>query len=210
MPPSEKARLQARQNEDDDAAAASVPTDLPPSYEHIIISPASTPSIAQPSQPSAPIPSQNPLSAISRLSSIPFTKYRIRDAKLSDDQYTVTTTKADLTSGTGQQYALTKFLHEQALLPPKPLMVVRGTHLGSSGQYGEPVVDFELRFNLTSMLDLEARPSDGHRRSRVRVKPFQSSGPSGSPKQLSREYLDLTPMEQWAKKFCEDKADNRR
>lgn len=207
MPSSEKSNRHNTLN------APSIPTDLPPSYENTIL-PITAPSPGPiPSQPIA-IPSQNPLSSLSRLSSISFTKYRVRDSKLSDDQTTLTTTSTDLAS---TQYALVKFIHEQARLPPKPLMVIKGTHLGSGVEHGQPVVDFELKFNLTSMLDLDGDEDTEARseRRRVRVKAFRSSGASGLPRQTDRGdgssgSTTSNPLEQWVKKFCEDKAENRR
>ncbi len=210
MPPTEKANLQNALDN-----TPSIPADSPPSYEHIATPPVITASTPTPSQPTTSIPlsipSQNPLVCLSRLSSIPFTKYRVRDAKLSDDQSTLTTTSPELAS---TQYALLRFIHEQVLLPPKPLMVIKGTHLGSATQNYQPVVDFELKFNLTSMLDLVgdgdgdgATDRDKEVRRRIRVKPLQSS--SGSSSMSSSSPLSAS-LEQWIKKFCEDKAENRR
>ncbi|EXJ58277.1 hypothetical protein A1O7_05702 [Cladophialophora yegresii CBS 114405] len=256
MPPPEKPALQPHDID------TSIPIDSPPSYENTIL-PASnpwtdTPTLApqppshqiqhrhQPqiqsqsqSQPHPPpsIPSQNPLSALSRLTTIPFSKYRVRDSKLSDDQTALTTTSPDLTaSGSNAngvtaaqiQRNVTKFIAEQASLPPKPIMIIRGTHLGSGTQHGSTIVDFELKFNLTSLLDLggdtggggggaaasdeTAGPSSTGGRSTVgkfKIKRYQPGSTTGSPKQLSREEQAMSPLELWAKKFCEDKAENR-
>ncbi|KIW66774.1 hypothetical protein PV04_06069 [Phialophora macrospora] len=230
-----------------------LPIDSPPSYENIIL-PASNPWTDTPlassqhlhhnvqsqsppqrlSHPPPSIPSLNPLSALSRLSTIPFSKYRVRDAKLSDDQTALTTTSPDLTSSGSNttpaaqvQRNVTGFIAEQASLPPKPIMIIRGTHLGSGTQHGTTIVDFELKFNLTSLLDLgetgatdanaTAANSGSSSRSntttnppwKLKIKRYQPGSTSGSPKQLSREERDMSPLELWAKKFCEDKAENR-
>ena len=119
-----------------------------------------------------------------------------------------------------------KLINEQVYLPPKPVLVVTGSHLGSGTQHGSTIVDFELRFNLTSLLDLdlgnEARRSQedredsgGSSRSsgrsgRMRIKRYQPGSTGGSPKHLSREERNMNALELWAKKFCEDKAENRR
>lgn len=188
------------------------PQDLPPSYENTILPPCTIPSASATPSVSTPLPSQNPLDALSRLKTIDFPKYCVAESKLSDDSTTVTTTKAELA---GTQYALVKFIHEQAALPPKPLMVIRGTHLGGLGggstSHGEPVVDFELKINLTSLLDIDNGQSAGLRSSsscRIRVKSLQDS----SPAQGSRadRGSSLSPLEQWVKRFCEDKTENRR
>ncbi|ETI22751.1 hypothetical protein G647_06827 [Cladophialophora carrionii CBS 160.54] len=263
MPLPEKSTL--RRNEID----TSIPTDSPPSYENTIL-PASnpwtdTPTLSaqtpthqlqhqhqpqiqpQPPPPPAPVPSQNPLSALSRLTTVPFSKYRVRDSKLSDDQTALTTTSPDLTSSSSNattaaqvQRNVTKFIAEQASLPPKPIMIIRGTHLGSGTQHGSTIVDFELKFNLTSLLDLgvdvngrvnsnpcsngiDTGPVDEHANThtsstggrsvvapwKLKVKRYQPGSTNGSPKQLSREEKDMAPLELWAKKFCEDKAENR-
>ncbi|KIW32475.1 uncharacterized protein PV07_04020 [Cladophialophora immunda] len=198
----------------------STPTDLPPSYEHTVLPNTNpwtdSPSSQSPRPPrtssSTPlcVPSQNPLSALSRLTTVSFAKYRIRDSRLSEDQKVTTTTNPELTSSSHssstsqqQQRTLLKFIREQACLPPKPIMVIRGTHV-----HGSTVVDFDLKLNLTSMLDLDwgGNESGG---GRVKVKRYQHGSSNGSPKQMTREEMDMSPLELWAKKFCEDKAENR-
>ncbi|OCT51251.1 hypothetical protein CLCR_08478 [Cladophialophora carrionii] len=254
MPTPEKSNL--HRNEID----TSIPSDSPPSYENTIL-PASnpwtdTPTLLSPPpshqlqhqhqphvqpqpQPPTSVPSQNPLSALSRLTSVPFSKYRVRDSKLSDDQTALTTTSPDLTSSSSNattaaqvQRNVTKFIAEQASLPPKPIMIIRGTHLGSGTQHGSTIVDFELKLNLTSLLDLgvsasangiDTGPADEHANThtsstggrsvatpwKLKIKRYQPGSTNGSPKQLSREEMDMSPLELWAKKFCEDKAENR-
>jgi hypothetical protein len=159
---------------------------------------------------SAAIPSQNPIDALSRLAAINFARYCMSQAKLSDDHTTVTTSKPELLA---TQYVLVNFIKEQASLPPKPLMVVRGTHLGGWGgghaRHGEVVVDFELKLNLTSLLDLEAVDDDDGQSTRpptrrIRVKPM--SGPSSRPSRSGA----AGSLEHWVRKFCEDKAENKR
>jgi hypothetical protein len=104
-------------------------------------------------------------------------------------------------------------------------MIIQGTHLGSGTQHGSRIVDFELKFNLTSLLDLgETGTADAHATAgsssistssttppwKLKIKRYQAGSTNGSPKQLSREERDMSPLELWAKKFCEDKAENRR
>ncbi|KAL2422118.1 hypothetical protein ABEF95_010156 [Exophiala dermatitidis] len=238
------------------------PPDLPPSYETTISVPSTstsipnTPSHHLPSTaPSISIPSQNPLEALPRLAAINLSKYCVPESKLSDDSTTVTTTKPELAT---TQYALVKFIREQANLPPKPLMIIRGTHEGgSSGSFSDDgVVDFELKINLTSLLDIgnsttsttSTNYPDGlangsssssswpasTSHNRIRVQPLDqpllstttpkqptttsTRGGSGSgirgrgsrgPQQRESGTSNLTPLEQWIKRFCEDKTENR-
>ncbi|KIW56075.1 hypothetical protein, variant 2 [Exophiala xenobiotica] len=238
-PSGEKARLQAQQSSQPQPPPTTPtstpasqpqpqpePQDLPPSYDNIN---PPIPSLPIPTvTPSIPIPSQNPLDAISRLSAIDLPKYcGVAQAKLSDGHTSLTTTKPELTT---TQYALIKFINEQASLPPKPLMVIRGTHL--TGDTGSTHVDFELTLNLTSLLAIEnthdthnthnthnnRQPDfDGTRASaqspRMRVKPVEqsssSSSSSSSKHSHSHSHSRMTPLEQWVKKFVEEKAENR-
>ncbi|KAK5062617.1 hypothetical protein LTR84_004690 [Exophiala bonariae] len=236
MPSSEKANLQAHLNNQNQ----NQPRDLPPAYENTVLTtPTSRPNLTsgisntsnttlQPQhQPhnKLHIPSQNPLTTLSRLAAINLSAYGVRDAALSDDRTTLTTSKPELTS---TQYALAKFIHDQASLPPKPLMVVRGTHASYSVN-GGTAVDFELRLNLMGMLDLDTAPDfDGTGRSRIRVKAFQpTSGSSSTPQSSSSKRPggsnsnrstssqnddDANPLDAWIRLFTEDsktKADNR-
>lgn len=244
MPSSpEKANLQAHIDN------RNHPRDLPPSYENTIlpttpsrpnltpghVSNTSNASHQQPqhqhqNQQQRPntntnnklnIPSQNPLKTLSRLSAINLSAYGVRDAKLSDDRTTLTTSKPELTT---TQYALAKFVHDQAALPPKPLMVVRGTHSSYSVQ-GGTAVDFELRLNLMGMLDIDTAPDfDGTGRSRIRVKAFQpgdapssSSSSSASASAFGPKHPgdSSNPLDAWIRQFTGDSktskaaADNR-
>ncbi|KAK5280159.1 hypothetical protein LTR40_006765 [Exophiala xenobiotica] len=209
-PSGEKARLQAQQQSAQPqphplptSTPASQPQpppqDLPPSYDNINPPIPNIPVLsATTAAPTIPIPSQNPLDALSRLSAIDLPKYcGVAQAKLSDDGHTtLTTTKPELTTTT---YALVRFINEQASLPPKPLMVIRGTHL--TGGTGDTHVDFELTLNLMSLLDIDGTRASP---SRMRVKPIEQSSSSSSSK-----HSRMTPLEQWAKKFVEEKVENR-
>lgn len=103
-------------------------------------------------------------------------------------------------------------------------MIIKGTHQ-SSGTL-QPAVDFELKFNLTSLLDIVGNDNENGDRSQnagpalgtgvsrsagtVKVTQYQHGSSNGSPKQLSKEERNLSPVELWVKKFCDDKAENRR
>ncbi|KEF59902.1 uncharacterized protein A1O9_04750 [Exophiala aquamarina CBS 119918] len=205
MPSSEKANLQAHFNRQSQAEApSSTPGDLPPAYENTVVStntsnshptsPSHLRARTRPRPNSAPIntPSQNPLKTLSRLSSLNLSSYGVRDAKLSDDHTTLTTSRDELAT---TQYALAKFIHDQAALPPKPVMVIRGTH-ASYGTHGGTAVDFELKLNLMGMLDLESDGPDfdGTGRSRLRVKAFpHQQQQAGSSSSSSQQGLGSTP-----------------
>ncbi|KIV85977.1 hypothetical protein PV11_01622 [Exophiala sideris] len=184
--PSEKSRQ--RDASSQPAESASQPQDhqdLPPSYENVV------PAIPTSSNipPSIHIPSQNPLDAIYRLKSVAFSKYGVSHGKWSKDLRSITTTKPELCE---TQYELVRFINEQAALPPKPLMLIRGEHTRNI----EHAIDFELIINLTSLLDIGSTGAQ----SRIRVKQFDDSKPSRHSR---------TSLEQWVKKFCEEKVDNR-
>lgn len=186
MPSLEKSSQRAASSQS--AESASQPQDLPPSYENVV------PAVSLPSNipPSIRIPSQNPLDAIHRLKSVAFSKYGIGHGKWSKDLTSITTTKPELSE---IQHELVKFVHEQSALPPKPLMLIHGTHSKS----GETIVDFEMLINLTSLLDIDGTKAQ----SRTRVKPSEDTPPS-------RRNQNRTPLEMWVKKFCEEKVENRR
>lgn len=190
-------------------ATSSTHFDLPPAYDNT----SSIPSIAVTPSP----PSVNPVDALSRLSGIDFSKYNIAPSKISDDRTVTTTTQVELTS---KRYALAKFVHEQAALPPKPLMCIRGTHTNNHNHRDE-VTDFDLQLNLTSLLNLDLEPGMGRAtdgeatstRSRLRVLTVDTgTSPGEGPlkQRSSRDNENLNPLDVWIKRFCEDKAENKR
>ncbi|KAI1618158.1 hypothetical protein EDD37DRAFT_606107 [Exophiala viscosa] len=183
--PSEKSSQRAASSQ----PAEPAPQDLPPSYENVV------PAISTPSNipPSIRIPSQNPLDAIYRLGLVALAKYGVSQGKWSKDLASITTTKPELSE---TEYELVRFIHEQAALPPKPLMLIHGEH--SRG--GENVIDFEILINLTSLLDITGTSAQ----SRTHVKPFDDSSSPRSSRNSNR-----TPLEQWIKKFCEEKVENK-
>ena len=101
-------------------------------------------------------------------------------------------------------------------------MIVRGTHLGTAGPHAPAIVDFEMKFNLTSFLDLSPDSDDDageivgagatgrKRNTKLKVTRYQHGSSNGSPKHLNREERNMSALELWVKKFCEDKAENRR
>lgn len=200
------------------------PNDLPPSYDVINPPLPSIPTTTTISSSSLPILSQNPLDAISRLTSIDLPKYcGVSQAKLSASHDALTTTKPELST---TQYALMRFLNEQASLPPKPLMLIQGSHTTSNGT---TQVDFDITLNLTSLLDLDVPSTNGTAPSsttattttaattRLQVDPFESSSPTTSSSSTSHfkrssrgNNQSMTPLEQWVKKFIDEKTENKR
>ncbi|KAK6366198.1 hypothetical protein LTS17_010704 [Exophiala oligosperma] len=201
------------------------PNDLPPSYDVINPPLPSIPTTTTTiSSSSLPILSQNPLDAISRLTSIDLPKYcGVSQAKLSASHDALTTTKPELST---TQYALMRFLNEQAPLPPKPLMLIQGSHTTSNGT---TQVDFDITLNLTSLLDLDVPSTNGTAPSsssstttttaattRLQVDPFESSSPTTSSSSTSHfkrssrgNNQSMTPLEQWVKKFIDEKTENK-
>ena len=75
------------------------------------------------------------------LPNLDFHKYQLPESILSDDQVTTTTYAPILSSDPN---ALTKFLHEQAALPPRPQIHIQGSH----DEYGSQKTDFDVRLNM--------------------------------------------------------------
>src|SRR5689334_22324752 len=127
MPSNDKTNIQASLNQ------RAGPQDAPPAYSTSTRTSTSTSRASAPRSPPLPtpaphppVPSQTPLSSISRLSHIPFHRYTVPYSTITADQTITSTNRPDL-YGTAQ--ALGTFISEQAALPPKPVMVVRGTHV---------------------------------------------------------------------------------
>lgn len=76
---------------------------------------------------------------------IDFTQYRIGGAALSDDHVAVLARDERFSH---DPHALLQLMHEQAQLPPKLLVRVRGSH----SVYGESKSDFDLTLNLLPLL----------------------------------------------------------
>ncbi|KIV90083.1 hypothetical protein PV10_07425 [Exophiala mesophila] len=214
----EKANLQSHLNNLDRQSQQQA-QDLPPSYENTLIDvPTSSPrphGRSRQSQPRISIPTQNPLHSLQRLSRINFANYltQIPASTLSTDQITVTTTHPELSS---KQYALANFIREQAALPPKPIMVIRGFRGGQELGSSPNQVDFEIKANLTGLLDFhtgtEADGRGSSDMSRVRVKMFNpptgsspSSSSSSTPPAL-RVRPNESPLDAWIRTFTTDSS----
>ncbi|GIC93076.1 uncharacterized protein Aud_009555 [Aspergillus udagawae] len=77
--------------------------------------------------------------------SLDFSRYQFPGAMLTDDHVTTVTRHEDFSRDSG---ALLRLMQEQAQLPPKLLVRIRGTH----SEYGETKDDFDLTLNLLPLL----------------------------------------------------------
>jgi hypothetical protein len=89
------------------------------------------------------------LSLPQQLTAIDFTQFRIGGAALSDDHVAVLARDERFSR---DPHALLQLMHEQAQLPPKLLVRVRGSH----SVYGEAKSDFDLTLNLLPLLVSES------------------------------------------------------
>lgn len=127
---------------------------------------------------------------------IDFTQYRIGGAALSDDHVAVLVHNEWFSHNA---HALLQLMHEQAQLPPKLLVRVRGSH----SVYGDIKSDFDLTLNLLPLLVPESDrwsylKIDG---SRVTVQGEPVPPAAGSaPSDLEKLVLQ----------FCEDPATIKR
>lgn len=220
-PPSsstEKANVQSHLN-NLDRQSQQQSQDLPPAYENTLIDVPTSNSRpharSRQSQPRISIPTQNPLHSLQRLSRLNFAHYltQVPASTLSADQTTVTTTHPELSS---KQYALANFIREQAALPPKPIMVIRGFRGGHEFGSLPNQVDFEIKANLTGLLDFNnGAEADGQRSGdsgRIRVKLFHpSTGTSSSPSSSSttpslRVRPNESPLDAWVRTFTTDSS----
>ncbi|KAL9623292.1 MAG: hypothetical protein Q9160_002399 [Pyrenula sp. 1 TL-2023] len=178
--------------------------------------------VAQPEEPppysSEPTPSSPPATSTSHsvVESIPgygninFSNYIPENATLSDDHTTVTCYNPRLCSN---PVALGKFLEEQAALPPKLLLHVRGTH--SSNTSMSPIIDFNLTINLTPLL-IPQSPSQPplhyttlapSTEETYRGGTTKTRAPTTSPSSTSS--TDLRTLPQWLHKFASDPSKHK-
>lgn len=85
------------------------------------------------------------LSTHQQLAFIDFTRYKIGSSTISEDHVTVLTRDERFSR---DPHALLQLIHEQAQLPPKLHLRIRGSH----SVYGEVKSDFDLTLNLMPLL----------------------------------------------------------
>lgn len=114
------------------------------------------------------------------LLNIDYTRYNLPHFTFSDDGETATTM---LPLYLTQPRGLTEFLHQQAALPPKPLIKIKGQHK----EHGGTKIDFDLKINMTSLI---MRPGADR-----------------------WNYISIEGglvLDEWARRFCLDKSETKR
>ncbi|KAF2840366.1 hypothetical protein M501DRAFT_1015422 [Patellaria atrata CBS 101060] len=160
--------LQRQQSSHSDHESSN-PTEEPPAYTGPSVQP----------EPTLPTPSA---SSIPGMPNLDFSKYQIPESKLSDDRVTLTTTLSVLSS---DPRVLERMIKEQAALPPKPLIRIRGSHTDFGAKQ---VVDFDLRLNMIRYF-IPARENWNYIKLKTQAKTGKSSG-----EQLA----------DWCKRYCKD------
>jgi hypothetical protein len=132
----------------------------------------------------------NGLARNAHFPSINFSQYLLPRGTLSDDRTTRTTTDPELLHNAEAVFAL---LQEQAALPPKPIVRIKGTHIDKLYSWGTTRTDFDLTLDLTPLISPTTTCS-----SFMSVEPVQ--GYSG----------DVDPLRSWAQRFCDDPDERKR
>ncbi|GFF59709.1 hypothetical protein IFM51744_10021 [Aspergillus udagawae] len=126
--------------------------------------------------------------------SIDFSRYQFPGATLTDDHVTTVTRHEDFSRDSG---TLLRLMQEQAQLPPKLLVRIRGTH----SEYGETKDDFDLTLNLLPLL-----VSDHERWSYVKLDPSRVTI-RNQPVSHGQAYdVASADLETLTKLYCEDPA----
>jgi hypothetical protein len=115
---------------------------------------------------------------------IDFSKYRIPESTMSKDQRTVTTTLSSLTSDPA---TLERFIREQASLPPRPHVCIKGHHASN--------VDFDIKINMMRYI---MHPEEHWNFVKVSALPEKKPSKSNPTGQAS--------LGDWTKRFCKDNA----
>lgn len=146
----------------------------------------------------APRTLYDPLRRLSVLALVPFYRYNVPDAAISDDKANTVIKQSEMYTHPQQ---LLPFILEQAYLPPKPTLRIVGSH--SEYGAGAGKVDFDITINLTHLLELRK-----HRWSfrSAQVSPLQG-GPVVS---LERDDPSVpSKIAAGVKQFCKDKSENK-
>ncbi|KAK5106362.1 hypothetical protein LTS08_000480 [Lithohypha guttulata] len=135
----------------------------------------------------------DPLRRLGLLATVPYHKYNIPDGALSNDKMSLTVKYSDLYA---QPQHMMSFIVEQALLPPKPILRVIGSH-------GMNTVDFDITLNLAHLLNLKQRK---WRFNSAQVSPLQ-----GGTRPLYSDEDDrvMTMLATSVRQFCRDKSENK-
>jgi hypothetical protein len=137
-----------------------------------------------PSEPVRATPTTRTTNSLPGMPNIDFWKYRIPESTLSKDQRTVTTTHSSLTS---DPVALERFIREQAALPPRPHVCIKGHHATN--------IDFDLKINMMRYI---IHPEEKWN--------FVKLSPSTDKKASKASEAGKDSLGEWTKKFCKDNA----
>ena len=128
---------------------------------------------------------------IREVTHIDFSSYHLQDGLLSDDKTTSTTTLPELSDNAT---ALFKFIQAQAMLPPKPVVRITGTHIDQVYSWGSTRIDFDLTLDIMPLL-VQAGPNhSGY----LKVQP------------ISDEIDPEASVRAWVQQFCDDPNDCKR
>jgi hypothetical protein len=117
--------------------------------------------------------------------------YRLPADTLSGDETTRTTTDLGVTSNAAVLYNLLK---EQAALPPKPVVRIRGTHTDYIYSWGTTRTDFDLTLDVMPLI----MPTSITRLTYVKIKPIPGDNNPADP------------LRSWVQRFCSDPAECKR
>lgn len=170
-------------------STVSHPSDDPPAYSATADTP--TPPIQTPTQHQH----LNPLQHLSILATIPFHNLPLPSSTVSQSRTSLTTTHASYYSSAE---ALVSLLIKQASIPPKPILRIKGMHNELTSRN---ITDFDLYFDLTSLLDLISTPTGTLSHLRIREPPCPPSGGS-KPSKFSSHQNELQSLQFWTREFC--------
>jgi hypothetical protein len=137
-----------------------------------------------PSEPIRDTPLTPTNHSLPGMPNIEFWKYRIPESTLSNDQRAVTTTLSSLTSNPA---ALEKFIREQAALPPRPHVCIKGQHATN--------VDFDVKINIMRYI---INPEEKWN--------FIKLSPLPDKKALKASGSSKDNLGEWTKRFCKDNS----
>jgi hypothetical protein len=137
-----------------------------------------------PSEPANDTPITQSNYSLPGMPNIDFSKYRIPESTLSKDQSTVTTTLSSLTSDPA---TLERFIREQASLPPRPHICIKGHHASN--------VDFDIKINMIRYI---MHPEEHWNFVKLSALPEKKLSKSNQAGQDS--------LGDWTKRFCKDNA----
>jgi hypothetical protein len=137
-----------------------------------------------PSEPVREAPTTPSNNLLPGMPDIEFWKYRIPESTFSKDQRTVTTTHSSLTS---DPIVLEKFIREQASLPPRPHVCIKGHHATN--------VDFDIKINMMRYI---IHPEEKWN--------FVKLSPSTDKKASKASEAGRDSLGEWTRKFCKDNA----